>query len=397
MGYNYNLNLAGVPKELRLILETIKIKVNTNVKPSTDLLSECDWQYYLDLVFHHRLFPILYNKIKGSEESVPSDILKTLKLYYQRNTFQMLYMSSEMEQLAKQFSENQINALFLKGPILADDLYGDISLRTSGDLDILIPIKQLDEMDHILTEKGYVKDEYIHTILNDWKWRHHHFTYFHPNKKVKLEIHWRLNPGPAKEPSFDKLWGRKRISQFSSTPIFILGKEDLFLFLILHGARHGWSRLRWLVDIKQLINQQPNWMEVKHLLKKYQCLHIAGQAIILTSQLLDTTIPRELIPALNRIKSKRLAQDAMFYMKKMVSLHSEPVPEDVAEYHTRHLYLLMSFRQKVVFKLSLLFPYSKDAETLPLPKPLHFLYFPLRPFLCLWRKTRKVLPEEARR
>ena len=31
--------------------------------------------------------------------------------------------------------------------------------------------------------------------------------------------------------------------------------------------------------------------------------------------------------------------------------------------------------------MSFLYPYPEDAETLPLPKYLHFLYFPLRPFL----------------
>ena len=39
-----------------------------------------------------------------------------------------------------------------------------------------------------------MKDDYIQTVLNDWKWRHHHVTYFHPEKEIKLEIHWRLNP-----------------------------------------------------------------------------------------------------------------------------------------------------------------------------------------------------------
>jgi hypothetical protein len=49
----------------------------------------------------------------------------------------------------------------------------------------------------------------------------------------------------------------------------------------------------------------------------------------------------------------------------------------------------MSLQQKVLYIISTLHPYYTDVETLPLPKYLHFLYFPLRPFLCIWRKTRK--------
>lgn len=39
--------------------------------------------------------------------------------------------------------------------------------------------------------------------------------------------------------------------------------------------------------------------------------------------------------------------------------------------------------------MSYLYPYPIDAKILQLPKTLHFLYFPLRPLLCFWRKTRK--------
>ena len=48
-----------------------------------------------------------------------------------------------MEQINKLCNENKIPLLFLKGPVLAKELYGDISLRTSSDLDILIPIHKL--------------------------------------------------------------------------------------------------------------------------------------------------------------------------------------------------------------------------------------------------------------
>ena len=44
--------------------------------------------------------------------------------------------------------------LFLKGPVLAKELYGDISLRTSSDLDILIPIHKLGKLEELLKNSG---------------------------------------------------------------------------------------------------------------------------------------------------------------------------------------------------------------------------------------------------
>ena len=90
-----------------------------------------------------------------------------------------------MEQVSKLFKEKD-NTLVLKGPVLAADLYGDVSLRTSSDLDILIPIQDLEKAEKLLLMQGYEKDDYIQTVLNDWKWRHHHVTYFHPQKGNKI-------------------------------------------------------------------------------------------------------------------------------------------------------------------------------------------------------------------
>ena len=95
----------------------------------------------------------------------------------------MLYLAGVMEDVCRAFNENKINLLVLKGPILAVDLYGDVSLRTSSDLDMLIPIQELDRAEKLLLKLGYEKNHYIQTVLNDWKWRHHHVTYFIRKKR----------------------------------------------------------------------------------------------------------------------------------------------------------------------------------------------------------------------
>ncbi len=387
MNKHIDLNVTNISKELKLILEIVK---SENDDISKDWYVDIDWDLFLQLALHHRLYPLIYTKIMKMEGSrIPSHISQTLYNYYQKNTFRMLHLCGEMEKLGKLFNENEILLLFLKGPILADDLYGDISKRTSGDLDILISIENLDKANALLIDLGYEKDEYIHSVLNDWKWRHHHFTYYHPIQDTKIEIHWRLNPAPSKEPTFNELWGRKRKSLITSYPIYFMGNEDLFYFLVTHGARHGWSRLRWLVDIHQIVKKDLNWNALYHLFKKYQSRYIGGQSLILSAQLLNTTITTDMVPIIKGNRSKSLAQDVIFYLERMVNLHMEPVPVEIAKYHTKHLFSLMSSQQKFIYLLSVLHPYHTDVETLSLPKKLHFLYFPLRPFLWMWRKTRK--------
>lgn len=391
MDNNFSLNLTKLPKELSLILALIK-EDDEQLRQLNleELFKDINWDLFNELALHHRLYPVLYLKLKKVNDFfVPTYVIRKLGNQFKRNTFQMLHLSAEMEHVSKLFSEREIRLLFLKGPVLAQALYRDISLRTSSDLDFIIPIEKLTESEELLVGLGYEKDDYIETVLSDWRWRHHHVTYTHPKKGVKLEIHWRLHPGPGKEQSFNELWERKCISSLTSSPVYLLGNEDLFLFLVCHGARHGWSRLRWLMDIHQILQQNLDRKKLYQLLKKYRVTHIGGQAVILTTQLFNTKVIEEMKASFLGKRSRKLAQAAIFYLERMVNLHTDPVPEDVSSYHKRHLFSLMSIQQKCQFIVSFLYPYPEDAKTLPLPKQLHFLYFPLRPFLWVWRKTKK--------
>jgi hypothetical protein len=384
------LNIDLIPKELKLILKLLKIEDVSHLVETKKEFQDIDWQLFLELAMHHRLYPLLYGKFKKMEDNlIPPVVAQAIGEAFKRNTFKMLHLSGEMERVIKSFDENEIRILVLKGPVLAKDLYGDLSLRTCGDLDLLVSIHDLEKIDRLLQEEGYLKDDYINKALDDWKWRNHHIQYFHPQKRVDIEIHWRLNPFPGKGPSFEELWLRKRKSSLTSYPIYYLGREDLFSFLVSHGARHGWFRLRWLVDIHQMVKQKMDWDFLIKQLKKYQYLPVGGQAVVLTARLLGTPINQEMKRLIKGNLPQKLAQDAIFFLDKMVNLHSETVPDDVVTYHKRHLFRSMTRRQKCLYVLSFLYPYPLDADTLPLPKPLHILYFPLRPFLWAWRKTRK--------
>jgi hypothetical protein len=386
----YEIGVNHIPKELKLQLEIIKRENAGELQAiNGEWFTSINWDRFLQLTVHHRIYSLIYSNLKSIDKSlIPSNVFRILQRYFKINTFQMLYLSAEMEQISKLFSENQIPLLILKGPILAMDLYGDISLRTSKDLDVLLPINHLERAHKLLTGLGYIKDENFSTILNEWKWRRHHVTYSHPKKGVEIELHWRLHPGPWKEPTFSELWQRRRAGIITENPVYFLGKEDLFIFLVSHGARHGWSRLRWLIDIDQIIKQGLDWKHLNKLLKKYQSLHLAGQAVFLSSQLLGTSLNEEMSNLALKESSKRLAQGAVFYLESMVNLHTEPIPENVSMHHKRYLFSLKNNFQKIIFILSFMYPYPEDAEVLPLPKHLHFLYFPLRPFLWAWRKNR---------
>jgi hypothetical protein len=376
------------PNELKLLLSFLN-KGESDTYLNSEHFKDIDWDLFIRLSKHHRVFPSIFKRMKELVgNNIPPSVLHELFTLYQKNIFRMLQLSGETQNISKLFTNNQIRTLFLKGPVLASDLYGDISLRTSADLDVLIPIEKLNQAEKILINEGYIKDDYILAVLNDWKWRHHHITFYHPRKEIKVEIHWRLNPGPGKEPRFEELWKRKKTSTLSNQPVHTLGLEDLFVFLASHGARHGWSRLRWLEDIKQITESEMNWTNTIHLLKKFHYDNVGGQALYLANYLLNAKIPKEMHNITSRKRTKQLGLDALFYIKQIINLHTPPVPKEISQYHKRHLFSLMSYNHKLLYILSLLHPYPEDAAFLPLPKVLHFLYFPLRPLIVLLRRIK---------
>lgn len=394
----YNVDFL-MPKELRLILAIINNNEESKVCLRKELINDIDWDLFLELGRHHRLYPLVYSKLNNLDKKLlPQNVLQSLQHEYKYNTFKMIQLSGEMDFVSRLFSENQIRLLFLKGPVIANDIYGDISLRTSKDLDILLPRDDLKKADELLLNFGYEREEIPFGKL---KWMNHHISYFHPQKKIELEIHWRTQPPFTKEPSFDELWERKRISDFTSFPIYFLGKEDLFLYLVEHGSRHGWFRLRWLADIDQII-RLGNYNEYNNLLfENYKNNYSIGQALILVSEFFNTPINKEMQILTLGNRSKRLAKLAMTFILKVSQFGNSKkelfeLEMGLSEANIQssilfnyHLFLLKSNKQKIIFVLKLLYPSSTDVKTLDLPRYLYLLYFPMRPILWIWRKIRK--------
>ncbi len=390
MDNKYSLDLSSLSKELRLLLEILKTEDYKSISlVKNELYIDIDWVGFLKLAWHHRVYPLIYSKLKKADDNrIPAYVIQSLYKEFQKNTLQMLLLSGEMEQVSELFTENQIRLLYLKGPVIAADIYGDISLRTSKDLDILISITDLKRAEELLLSSGYEKEKEVTPyVLNEWKWRNHHVIYFHPQKNIQLEIHWRLQPHPLKEPRFNELWERKRVSSLTSYPVYFLGKDDLLLYLISHGARHGWFRLRWLLDIDQMLRKGFELEDINPLISKYQNRRLVGQALILASELLKTHTNEGWEKLTEGSDSKKIAQNAIDFIKGTESLSTITSSKCYKHYSLS----LRSNLQSFFFFLILFYPSYADTMTLRMPKPLHFLYFPLRPFLVVWRKAIKLI------
>ncbi|QYR20611.1 nucleotidyltransferase family protein [Paenibacillus sp. sptzw28] len=386
MDNRFCLDLSSFSKELKLLVSLIGMKDAPEVPDHIkNYLTEedMDWNQFVQLARHHRVYPTVYSKLsKFGNDLIPAEVVRALYMDYNKNTFQMMHITAEMDKICKQFDEHNIRSLMLKGPVLAQALYGDISLRTSKDLDILIPVDDVDRAEKILLSSGYTITDERPRILDDWKVKKHHISYYNPQTKVQIEVHWRLNPETGKEPAFEELWERRSTSSLTSYPVYFPGNEDLFLYLVSHGARHAWFRLRWLIDIDRMVRNKLDWGKLIPLLKEYHCSDLAGQALILASELIETPLSQEMKTLTADKRPYRLAQSSIDFIKEIMRLSP-------TKHYKRYLLSIKSNHQKWNYMVGLMYPSSWDAQTLPLPKQLHFLYVPLRPILWIWRRMKQ--------
>src|SRR5271169_1817343 len=90
-----------------------------------------DWQYLLLLAESHGVLPIFCKNYSGE---LPEAYIDS----FRRQWTSSVFLASELEYLQEEFNRRSLEVLPLKGPVLAETLYGSVSLRASDDLDLLV-------------------------------------------------------------------------------------------------------------------------------------------------------------------------------------------------------------------------------------------------------------------
>ncbi|WP_322924201.1 nucleotidyltransferase family protein [Paenibacillus campi] len=380
------------PAELALLLELIRsesaLAVSSTASAASYAAAAPDWKEFVALAHHHRVYPTIQARC-AQHPQLPEQVKQWLTQTYNRNALTMLQLSGHMQRLSGLLDKQGICALQLKGPVLAQLLYGDLSRRTSKDLDVLVPMEQAGQAEQLLLELGYVKTQAVPRTTDNWRWRYNHESYTDERTGIEIELHWRLNGDVGKEQSFAELWSRRQTLTFGGTDVHRLGNEDLLIYLAVHGARHAWFRLRWLVDIDRLLNLKLDEALLQQLARQYQCQHIVGQALVLAAELLHTPLVEKLRHWTEQTRAQQLAVQVLPFIQHRVNLCPEPETETLAQHYRSYQYALKTTGQKALFWVRKLAPDDWDMQTLALPKRLYWLYYPLHPFLLLYRRQQR--------
>jgi hypothetical protein len=353
-----------------------------------------DWATFYTLVDRHRLLPTVYRNLSTHAlASVPPTVLAGLKERAELNRQRILHQLAELGRISKPFEVEGIQLCALKGPLLAQSLFGDASLRTSKDIDLLVHPQAVMQAEALLLACGYQRSSPGMPLTpRQWRiyqqrWRH--FVYYHPQRQVQIELHWALtstNLVPVQE--LRQMLSRTQSIALTGASLDVLSEDDLPVSLLIHGSMHSWFRLKLLVDFVVWMRQpvDPDWDGLKTRMGDLGLQRLLAQGVLLANWLFTVPIP-ETVQSL--ITAEPAAQHLADRSLKFI-LNEGIRDEEIGRvFGFMNILYWMKLKKGLRYKWKALIKYifdsPKDWMDLPLPDTLYPLYWLLRPFLLLKR------------
>ncbi len=333
------------------------------------------------------------NRERYEGSDVPAQITRQLKEKYSQGKLRSLALAAEFVRLQALCASHEISILPLKGPVLSQELFGDIGLRTSGDLDILIPYERVEAADQLVQAQGYQRKSPVRaltprqrrafTVLNQ------HNSYFHPEKRIVLEVHWSLaNAYLLPLTATTEVMTRARTVERFGAQLTLLSLEDTFIYLLLHGAKHNWARFKWVLDIDAFTrNQVPvDWERMMALVKAQNLQRPLAQGLLLVQRALGTCIP-ESARLLVNAEPGGLALAGSAW--RALTANEDYLRRSGAFTQLQQAYYVAGLSRRAsarwAYLAFFLLHSLNDWNDFPLPDALFPLYYVMRPFTWLWR------------
>lgn len=340
--------------------------------------SEIRWDLLLSLADHHGVQPILAQYLISLGEHVPVETLDRVKRLYQANLHKVLFLSREFARIVDCLSQAGIEFMPYKGLALAESIYGDVALRQSGDIDLLIHPADLKRVREAVADLLYTPHQTLSANEEEEYLRSGYECAFDgPAGKNLLEVQWAIQPRfYAVDLDMEQLFRRAVKATVVGAEIKTLSPEDSFVIFALHAAKHVWGKLIWLCDLAR-ISRIPtlDWRWIGYQAKELGIVRILRVTLTLARDLLGASLPASALEHLpqdsaadplaeeieTHITSEKIFDvESLAYFKLMTRLRERRVDQ-------------MRFVSRLAFT-----PGSGEWAVTRLPRPLFPLYRAVR-------------------
>src|SRR6266446_1579218 len=229
---------------------------------------------------------------KLHENSVSPGIRQALADRQRAQIFFSLRLTAELFGLLELFSSQGIEALVVKGPVLAVQAYGDPAMRSYGDLDLLVRQRDIRRATELLRAAGFSPAVPLSAI--DAGKIPGQYLFSKPDSKLIVELHndLTLRYFPRRLP-IEEFFARQIRVRLDAREAPALSVEDELVLICVHGAKHFWERLMWIADVAALVSRQTDidWERVADSARAVGAERMLRTGLRLASDLLRAPLP----------------------------------------------------------------------------------------------------------
>jgi len=295
-------------REILLLCASADINPEQKDYLSGLLSGTADWDYLLELAEFNGITPLVAHTIVagGLSDLIPQHYLDKLNQVYNGTLYKNIIFSNELTNILEAFSKGGIDAIALKGTVLAEQLYGNPALRSIVDIDILVKPEQLSKASALLIEMGY-------SASTEKQEREHpfHDTYFRQVQfPLFVELHWNLDDSRLIGGQRKEIW--ERAQSVAGSAVRVLSPEDNLLFLSNHLTKQDDQLLKCLGDIVKLLKKYNGTLDWDYVIQSSRSCSIENSVyycLKLAHELLGGPLPAADISVLQPKKWRRFLQD----------------------------------------------------------------------------------------
>lgn len=355
-----------------------------------------DWDIVFAAAAENSITPLLVLQLRATAADVlPPGVRERLRDAAHAHVARSLLWIAELIRISEAFRAAGIQAIPYKGPVLAAQAYGDMTLREFGDLDIVLSQRDMAQANELLVSLGYhARFPWILSPGAAASLVPGEYNYRDESGRLLVELHTEvtLRHFPVRL-DLDDLAQRLVPVSLSRQEIRTFGPEDGILLLCVHGAKDFWERISWVADIAELVQAQPlDWEAVFQRAESLRLGRMLRLGLQLARGLLDAPLPVEIAA---RVSGDAVAASMASEIEHRL-LGRKVAPLGAGE--------VLRFRRRMVegtvagwryFLRLATIPAEEDWQMVRLPRPLAPLYVALRPLRLLWKygRARGRLPQ----
>ena len=279
------------------------------------LIPVVHWDSFIALAAEHGVSGFVYKNLLKMKD-IPVEVLARFQNTYQSILRNNILLSSETDRLIDLLTSRGIEVIPLKGTVTSELIFGDIGLYPSGDIDILVPMKDISMVQETLEAEGY--------HLNDQAFNEHKEFFLQElyhislsSSRFTVEPHWNLFMRYFTAPP--EFWWEESVPvSLGGRRYRFLSPERNILYTSFRNFCKGFTPLRFLVLTAAIISHykdEIDWEKLFGYAGTFHFEHVLRVNLKLCRDFLDAPVPSQYA----RIKGQRITMLYRLITKMVLS------------------------------------------------------------------------------